>query len=467
VCNVAYRPEKHADLAAIPPRERLTRAERADRSRQRRANRRREREDSKRFSAERHKQLVFYSEGSGYWKYFGRLVGYLLDRTDLTVHYVTSDPADAVFARTHPRLKTYYIGHRALIAFMMKLDADVVVLTLPDLETFHIKRSLVRKDAEYIYLDHGMTSFHLMLREGALDHFDTIFCYGPNHNTEVRELEAVYDLPTKHLVNTGYGLLDDLLEAVAAMDTEVAADRPVALVGPSWQPDNLMEVCLEETVRPLAQAGFKVVVRPHPEFVKRFRAKVDSAAAALADLIEAGDVELQTDFSSNTTVYTADLVVTDWSTIAQEFSYATKRPSIFVNTPMKVMNPHWEWVESAPLDITMRNQIGVSIDVEDLSRIGEVALDLRTDASGWRERIDQVLHQNIYNVGASEVAMGEYLVWATDRYQHDREAASQGRRRDDGLASEPGRESEVSAATAGSVASTGESEVADAAPPVR
>jgi YidC/Oxa1 family membrane protein insertase len=306
----------------------------------------------------------------------------------------------------------------------MKLDVDIAVLTLPDLETFHIKRSLVRKDTEYIYMHHGMASLHMMMRETALDHFDTVFCYGPNHNREVRQLEALRDLPTKHLVNTGYPLLDDLLEAVATMDTAVSPDQPVALVAPSWQVDNLIELCLEETVRPLAAAGFRVVVRPHPEFVKRFPAKVEAARTALADLLETGAAELETDFSSNTTIYTADLVVTDWSSITLEFSYATKRPSIYVNTPMKVMNPHWQEIATPPLDITLRDQLGVSLDVAELERIAQVALDLRAAGADWRERIERALRETTYNLGSSERVIGAYLDWATDRHQRARAVAA-------------------------------------------
>ncbi|MDR3107277.1 MAG: CDP-glycerol glycerophosphotransferase family protein, partial [Bifidobacteriaceae bacterium] len=165
------------------------------------------------------------------------------------------------------------------------------------------------------------------------------------------------------------------------------------------------------------RAGFKVIVRPHPEFVKRFNNKVAASAQELADEIAAGLVDLQTDFSSNTTVYTADLVVTDWSSIAQEFSYATKRPSIFINTPMKVMNPNWDQIEAPPLDITLRDEIGVSLDIDDLDRIGEVAKDLMAEADNWHLRIERILKANIYHIGASEKAMGEYLVWATNRFE--------------------------------------------------
>ena len=129
---------------------------------------------------------------------------------------------------------------------------------------------------------------------------------------------------------------------------------------------------------------------------------------------------MQTDFSSNTTVYTADLVVTDWSSIAQEFSYATKRPSVFINTPMKVMNPHWDWLETPPLDITLRDEIGVSIDIAELDKLGTAALDLLAKREEWQQRINQVVEDNIYNIGSSEKAMGEYLLWATGRFEKAR-----------------------------------------------
>ena len=37
------------------------------------------------------------------------------------------------------------------------------------------------------------------------------------------------------------------------------------------------------------------------------------------------NIEIQTDFSSNNTVFSADLMITDWSGIAQEYAYTTKK----------------------------------------------------------------------------------------------------------------------------------------------
>lgn len=52
------------------------------------------------------------------------------------------------------------------------------------------------------------------------------------------------------------------------------------------------------------------------------------------------NIEIQTDFSSNDTVFNADLIITDWSGIAYEYAFTTLRPVLYINTPMKIMNPN-------------------------------------------------------------------------------------------------------------------------------
>ena len=40
----------------------------------------------------------------------------------------------------------------------MKVDSEIMVMTTPDLNTYHLKRSYVKKDVEYIYMFHGLLS---------------------------------------------------------------------------------------------------------------------------------------------------------------------------------------------------------------------------------------------------------------------------------------------------------------------
>ena len=198
LCNMIYDPGEYADQLAHLEVPKMSKEERRAARTERKEKRRRQRVDVKRFNSTKDKRLVFYSESSGFYKYFEGYILYILEHSDnITIHYVTSDIRDRIFSMNNPRIQAYYVGPIALIRVMMLMDADIVVMTMPDLEKYHIKRSLVRKDIEYIYTDHGMTSLHLMLQENALDYFDTIFCYGPNHISEVREMERVYGLPLK------------------------------------------------------------------------------------------------------------------------------------------------------------------------------------------------------------------------------------------------------------------------------
>jgi YidC/Oxa1 family membrane protein insertase len=399
----------------------------------------REESDLKRFAAYPTKGLMVYAEGASYWKYFAGFVTWLLDNTDVVVHYVTNEASDPVFARaedTGGQLQAYFVSPRSMTSFMMKLDVDLCIMTTPDLETYHIKRSLIRRDVEYAYADHAMASLHLTYAEGALDHFDTIFANGPNQVREVRAIEAVYALNEKRIVETGYPLLDDMLASVAKLDLSRAAGQPpVALIAPSWQPDNILELCLDDTVRPLLDAGFRVIVRPHPEFVKRFPAKMEEIVARYADE-SAGSVEIRTDTSSVVAVYTSDVVVTDWSAIAQEFSYATRLPSIFINTPMKVTNPNYAKVTPVPLEVSMRDEIGVALDVADLATIGEVASSMASGKDEWSERIAAAMEANVFHVGSAAATIGSYVMESLARHQRARDVAEARMARNTGRLSE-------------------------------
>ncbi len=408
LCNMIYDPDKLVDELAHLEAPKMSREERREVRALQREKRRRQRIDVKRFNTTKGKRLVFYSESDGFYKYFEGYIDYILEHSDVVIHYVTSDFHDRVFSMNHSRIQAYYVGPIALIRVMMLMDAEVVVMTMPDLGKYHIKRSLVRKDIEYIYTDHGMTSLHLMLQENALDNFDTIFCYGPNHILEVREMERVYGLPPKTLVRTGFPLLDSMIKGAEAI-SDAVNDPKVILIAPSWQQDNILEYCLDETLRPLLGAGYHIVVRPHPEFIKRFPGKMKAIEERYKD--DVGEFfEIQTSFASSETVYSADLVITDWSSIANEFSYATKKPSLFINTPMKVVNPNYEKIPLVPLDISLRDEIGISVDVEDLDTLPDVVRTLFDSADQYKEHIAEVVKENIFDVGNGARGGGQYIV---------------------------------------------------------
>jgi YidC/Oxa1 family membrane protein insertase len=406
LCNLVYNPKKYIDYENRSIRPKLTREEKTAAKQQKRVAKLRENEDVKRFFSIDNKRLVFYSEASGFYKYFQPFIEYILDNSDIDIYYVTSDTNDQVFGIAREHFHTFYCGPMGFITLAMKLDSDIAVMTLPDLDKYHIKRSIVKKDIDYIYIDHGMGSYHLCLREGALDRFDTIFCYGKNHNEEVRATEKYYGLPEKKLVNVGFPLIDKLTEDYKKIQN-VKNEKPQILIAPSWQKDNLGELCLQEIIRSLSGNGYEITFRPHPEFVKRFAGKMKQITEFCAQF---DDVTVQTDFSSNSTVYTSDVVITDWSSIGLEFSLATKKPTVFVNTPIKVMNPNYKKIGIEPMELWSRSKVGESIDVDKVSEINLLIETLLANPQKYKSQIEDILTNHMYNLGNTARVGGEYII---------------------------------------------------------
>lgn len=374
-------------------------------------NAKREKQDYKKFFSVLGKHVVFYSEKSGFWKYYKDIVEQLLRRTNIKVHYITNDPDDQIFeiAKKEPRIIPYYIGPRRIITLMMKMEADVVVMTTPDLETYQIKRSKMSKDVEYIYTPHDAMSVHMGFREHALDHFDTVLCAGPQQMDEIRASEKLYGTKEKTLVPCGYCMLDNLVEGFEKQKQQEKARKRI-LIAPSWQEDNLLDSVIDDLLSSLLCDEYQVVVRPHPEYVKRYRPRMDALMARWESKVGEGLV-FETDFSSNSSIWTSDALVTDWSGIAYEYSYTTLRPTLFVNTKIKAPNPNWEKVGITPLEISLRDQIGMSLEKGEVAtRSKAVIADMIDNPLRWSEQIKAVREKNIFNLGHCGEKAAAYII---------------------------------------------------------
>ena len=410
--NLLYPPKKFIDYEALEESKRdlqEIRAREAVQKKKLEPYKQKEKADYDRFlKGKNPKRLVFYSEGGGFYKYFRGMIEYVLRNSDATIHYITSDPEDPVFSMGEPRLVGYYIGEMKLITLMMKMDADMVVMTMPDLETYHIKRSLVRKDIEYIYTDHGVSSDNLTLRTHALDHFDTLFCVGPHQMEEARAIEKLYGLKPRRCVKVGYGLLDEMTEAWERAEHTVNEKKTI-LIGPSWQQDNILDSCIDTLVEQFSRLDCRIIIRPHPQYVRLYGDRMEALIQRYQSRIS-DDFVIQTDFSSTDTVYNADLLVTDWSNVGYEFALSTLKPVLYINTPMKVMNPEYDRIDVVPFDIRIRAQLGGELELAGLNQAAAAAAELLAHPEKYRDIIQSVKKREIYNLGRGAEAAGRYLV---------------------------------------------------------
>lgn len=413
--NAIISPKKYIDYAALAEsRKQLSALENLDGKKKlfsKDPDSRREKEDYKKFFSIVNKHIVFYSEKSGFYKYFQNIIEELLRLSNVKIHYITSDPDDKIFelAKKEPRIKPYYIGEKRLITLFMKMEADIVIMTTPDLDNFYLKRSYLKKDIEYVYVFHGMTSTNMCMRKGAYDHFDTLLCVGQHQIDEIRETEKMYQLPAKNLIPCGYGMLDNLLKAYEAQEQQAAGARKRILIAPSWQEGNILETCIDDLISKLYCDEYSIILRPHPEFIKRYPAKING----IVERHKGRNPELfktELDFSSNSTIFTADLLITDWSGIAHEFSYTTKKPVLFINTPMKVLNPEYINYENQPLDITLRNQLGISIETNETDKAPKAVKELLSNREEYKNRITDIVNQYVFNIGKSGQVAAKYIL---------------------------------------------------------
>ena len=408
VLNGVIDPKKHIDYDALAQSRQALSQMDSLRNTVSKEDRKREKADYKRFFSIANKHLVFYSEKSGFYKYFSDVMDYLLEKSNVVIHYVTSDPRDQIFeiAKTQPRIKPYYIGENRLITLMMKMDADIVVMTVPDLENYHLKRSYLRKDIEYIYMFHYPLSTHMVLQTGALDHYDTIFCVGEFQFDEIRAAERVYGLPEKKLLAVGYGQLEQLHRSYEAM-TPVTRQKPKILIAPSWQPDNILDSCIDAMLEQLLGKGYQVVVRPHPEYVKRFGPRMDRIVQRYQGR---ADLEFELDFSGNQSIFDSDALITDWSGTAYEFSFVTLKPAVFMDTKPKINNPEYEKLGIEPLEFSLRSQVGIRVDPGSMETLEPSLRRLLDNKDSYARQILDIREKYIANFGQSGQVGGKYIL---------------------------------------------------------
>jgi YidC/Oxa1 family membrane protein insertase len=231
-----------------------------------------------------------------------------------------------------------------------------------------------------------------------------VFCTGKHQIEEIRRTEQLYGLPQKKLVKVGYGQIDKLLRMYSAMP-KTEHKKLEILIAPSWSERNILDSCLDEIVKQIA-GNYKLIVRPHPEYIRRFPEKWQ----AVMNKYSIKNLLFDLDFMSNNSIYQSDILITDWSNIAYEFSYCTKKPAIYINTPMKVINSEYYKLGIEPLDIILRNKLGVSVDIDKLDSLPDIIEDMRNDPEKYRMSIEAAFAEYLFYPGRSGEAAGKYIM---------------------------------------------------------
>jgi hypothetical protein len=349
--------------------------------------------------------IVFYAENQASINHFKTLIFELTEKMDLKICYVTSVKEDPMLISKNLKIQSFYIGYgMARTKFFLTLKARILIMDMPDLDKFHIKRSKVYP-VHYIYIFHSMFSTHSYLREGAIDNYDTIFCVGEHHVNEIRKTEKVYDLKPKKLVLYGFPRLDTLIQQRQKNTQEITQSKELILITPSYGDNNLLEVCGVKLIDLLLKSNFKVLLRPHFKILKESKNLIETINKKFGKnpdfIFEKGVIPSEL-FQSST------CMISDWSGISLEYAFTFERSVIFIDVQKKILNPNSKKISVEPIEISIRHKVGHVINPSKIEEIPNLITSLNKSEKN-SEKIRDICSKTIYNIGKSSTVGAEYI----------------------------------------------------------
>jgi YidC/Oxa1 family membrane protein insertase len=353
------------------------------------------------------RSIVFYSESSVIlYPYVEEIIMELQNR-DQKICYLTSSKDDPILKNENENIGVFYIGDSEIekMKFFLRLKAKVLIMTMADFGTYHIKRSK-EFPVHYIYTFHSINS-PLMgfdsgkISKGAFNHFDTIFCVGPHQIQEFHATEQLYNLKQKNLVECGYGLFDKLIRLRSSFpqqDFLSKNNKKKVLIAPSWGKQNLLESIGIELIKILLDADYHVIVRPHPMTIK----KSPKIIKQIKEKFEKNpDFLLDTNTSSFEQLFSSYALITDWSGIGYEYAFGCERPVIYVDVPKKAHNKEYEKIQLVPFETSIRDKIGEVVSPQNIKIMPERIKFLYGHVNNFQNKIQKIRNDTIFNIGES------------------------------------------------------------------
>lgn len=320
--------------------------------------------------SEENRKIVFYAEDIQTQNFLLDLVKELLISFNQEICYLTSDQEDSIFleSNNYSNLRVFYVGSGFVRTWaFMNLKADLFIMTMPDIETFHLKRSKIYP-VHYLYIFHALVSTHSNYRKGAFDSYDTIFCTGKQQIKEIRETEKYYKLPKKNLFKDGYRPLEYLINESENFSKENSKNLKI-LVAPSWGENSIMEHCIDSLIENLINTDNKIYLRPHPMTLRNNKNQIERLESKFKNN---ANFILQKNHKNRNVLFESDILITDWSGIGIEYGLGLLKPVIYIDLPKKNFNPEYMKINITPIELSIREEIGRIVGTEKVTNINQI-----------------------------------------------------------------------------------------------
>jgi hypothetical protein len=236
------------------------------------------------------------------------------------------------------------------------LRTRAIVTATSGLKAEHMPRQATHR----IAIPHSLVSLHMVYPAGTFDPYTDIFCCGTHHVAEVEAMNQLAGRRDRRPILIGYGKAERLLETRPVHDVSNDGRKHV-LIGPSWGKGNIIETMGEPLIARLIAEGYRVTLRPHPSFFI-------AGDALLGPLVERWQgheaFTLENSVEESRAIWTADMMIADYSGFAMEFAFIRERPVLYIDVAPKVLNPDWKAVGTVPIELAIRDRIGIVVGAQ-------------------------------------------------------------------------------------------------------
>lgn len=321
--------------------------------------------------AQKYGTLIIFSEGKTYWNNFMPVVEKLIERKFPFIYY-SMDVDDPGLTIDSPYMNSKYIGTGSwAYSRLNKARAEIMLSTTPNIGApgYPVKRSPFVKDQ--IHMSHGIDSIAFYHRE-SLDRCNTVLMSTPIQAESIRKAEEVRHLPAKKLVAAGLPYFDVLASRMP--DPLPPTNGKTILIAPSWSTKSCIYVYGSDFIKELAEAGYDIILRPHPQSYRVEQKMLDDLHKKL-DKYE--NIVWDSDRDSTASMLKADLLISDTSSIRLDFALLYLRPVISLEMPI-VDIEQWEMADVGDswLNTVAAYKIGAKLNKDSIGNIVEEATRL-------------------------------------------------------------------------------------------
>ena len=208
------------------------------------------------------------------------------------------------------------------------IKAKILLSTTPNIGTPDYPLVRPKEVEKLVHVFHAfadISAYHI----GSLDNYDIVLTVGQQQEKPIREVEDARGLKKKKIIPIGlpyfdaqYRILHANNELIKQTKEQKIEKSNTVLIGPSWGAKGLLKEYGTGFICCLAEAGFNVIVRPHPQSYlteSKFIEDCKEETAKYKNIIWDSEV------IGTKSMMASDLLISDTSSI--RFDYATQNLS--------------------------------------------------------------------------------------------------------------------------------------------